>query len=226
MNIWRPFLQTWSSKQKSTAIQALEEPRTAHVMQQYIQRLQQWNKKVRLTGKDDPQSLWMHIIDSLIALPLFQTTTDLDAEASVSPAVSVRSTYKALDIGSGAGFPAIPLSICAAHGEWTLLESRQRRASFLQQTCRQLQCNAQVQTLFFSEQQQPTNGPFDIVTFRAVAPNKILEALPQILSPNGLVLYWGTSQSPTFPSPFQCREVIPYSLDDAQQLRLYIYCIS
>jgi len=66
------------------------------ILKNYIQELLVWNKKINLIGRSTEANLWeVHIENSLELLPFLN---DEDCESIV-------------DIGSGAGFPSIPLSI-------------------------------------------------------------------------------------------------------------------
>lgn len=74
----------------------------------------QWNDRCNLTAISQPEdAAWLHYRDSLQALPLL-------------------TSGPILDIGSGAGFPGIPLALARPEWSFTLLEPRHKRASFLQ----------------------------------------------------------------------------------------------
>lgn len=73
-----------------------------------------WNARTNLTAVTDPQEgAWLHYRDSLAALPLL----------GGGPIV---------DFGSGAGFPGLPLAMACPQWQFTLVEPRRKRASFLQ----------------------------------------------------------------------------------------------
>lgn len=73
-----------------------------------------WNTKTNLTAiLDEHEAAWRHYRDSLEAL-------------AVLPMGSI------VDIGSGAGFPGVPLAIASPTRSFTLLEPRRKRASFLE----------------------------------------------------------------------------------------------
>jgi 16S rRNA (guanine527-N7)-methyltransferase len=72
-----------------------------------------------------------------------------------------------LDVGSGAGFPGIPLAIALPDLTFTLLERMARRASFLK-TCALLV--GLTRTGVVQEDLSEVRGRFDVITFRAVAP--------------------------------------------------------
>lgn len=74
-----------------------------------------WSTRVNLTAVlDDEEAVYRHYRDSLEALPWLS------------------SKATAIDFGSGAGFPGIPLAIAAPTIAFTLLEPRRKRASFLE----------------------------------------------------------------------------------------------
>ena len=82
-------------------------------LEQHWQLVKQWNARTNLTAiTDDNEAAWLHYRDSLEALPLLPK----------GPII---------DIGSGAGFPGLVLAIVEPHRPVTLLEPRQKRASFL-----------------------------------------------------------------------------------------------
>jgi 16S rRNA (guanine527-N7)-methyltransferase len=88
----------------------------------YLVLLAKWQRSQRLVGSAEPVWVVDHLIlDSLLYLPLLgSAATDV------------------LDIGSGAGFPGVPLKIMAPQMRLTMIESRKRRASFLRAVVRAL----------------------------------------------------------------------------------------
>ncbi|MBN1664537.1 MAG: 16S rRNA (guanine(527)-N(7))-methyltransferase RsmG [Deltaproteobacteria bacterium] len=86
----------------------------------YYEELLKWNEKINLVSVKSPQDIWIkHFIDSLTALPCIAAPEG-----------------KLLDIGSGAGFPGIPLKIILKSLNVYLLDSSRKRASFLKHVCR------------------------------------------------------------------------------------------
>jgi 16S rRNA (guanine527-N7)-methyltransferase len=97
----------------------------------YIDLLRQWGRKINLTAIDDPLDVVdRHFCDSLALWPALAVT----APSAIKGATAL------LDIGSGAGFPGIPLKIMAPQIALTLLEPRQKRAAFLQVVIAELGC--------------------------------------------------------------------------------------
>ena len=86
----------------------------------YLQQLLFWNKAYNLTAiKDDQQALIKHIFDSLSIVP-FLPTGDL------------------LDIGTGAGLPAMIVAICQPQRAVTALDSNQKKIRFIKQVASEL----------------------------------------------------------------------------------------
>ncbi len=81
----------------------------------YLQELQTWNARVNLTGLKSPRDIIIkHFLDSLAILPF------LDDAASLA------------DLGSGAGFPGLVLKLAQPKLAVTLVESRGKKAAFLE----------------------------------------------------------------------------------------------
>jgi len=89
---------------------------------QYLTLLTRWQRVHRLVGSIEPRWLIENVIlDSLLFLRLLPTEVNAIA-----------------DLGSGAGVPGIPLKIVRPEMKVTLIESRERRASFLSTVVREL----------------------------------------------------------------------------------------
>lgn len=129
------------------------------------------NVVMNLTRIAEPaEVLELHIVDSLAFLPI---TGPL--EGSV------------LDIGSGAGYPAIPLAIMGARV--SLCESTQKKAAFLQRVAEALQLDCPVFPLRAEELAATRRGGFDVVTARAVsALSSLVELSAPLLSKGGRLL--------------------------------------
>lgn len=85
----------------------------------YADLLIEWNARMNLTAITDPEGiLYKHFLDSIAA-------------AACLPAGALRL----IDVGSGAGFPGVPLAIVRPDIELTLLDSLGKRLTFLQALC-------------------------------------------------------------------------------------------
>ncbi len=87
----------------------------------YLDELWEWNRQIKLVGMDSRKRVVMELfLDSLIPLPY----------------LPIRG--KMLDVGSGAGFPGLPLKICLPDYELHMVESNGKKAGFLKQAIRLL----------------------------------------------------------------------------------------
>lgn len=114
----------------------------------YVTLLNKWNKVHNLTAVRDPQEMvTLHLLDSLSMLP------HVDAK-------------RLLDVGSGAGLPGIPLAICLPQLQVTVMDSSQKKASFMRQAKAELGlANLEVACGRVEDYQPP--APFDTITSRA-----------------------------------------------------------
>lgn len=117
--------------------------------------LQKWQRVQNLVSRETLDDVWdRHIVDSLQVLPLLGAFRVL------------------LDLGSGGGFPAIPLAIARrGSGEsFLLVEPNSRKASFLRTAARELQLPVKVENRRSEEIDPADLPPVDIITSRALAP--------------------------------------------------------
>ena len=82
----------------------------------YWENLKLWNSKINLTSiRDDHEIIMKHFLDSVAVLNYFV----------------VQENDLVVDVGSGAGFPGIPIKILRPNLDLTLVESVSKKASFL-----------------------------------------------------------------------------------------------
>jgi len=121
----------------------------------YLAELKKWNRKINLTAiTEDREMVIKHILDSLSYGKGFAPTPGL----------------KLLDMGSGAGFPAIPLKLTHPEITVTLVESVKKKASFLRHIIRMLKL--QGINIIDKRTEDLSNlllATFDVVTARAFA---------------------------------------------------------
>jgi 16S rRNA (guanine527-N7)-methyltransferase len=117
----------------------------------YLGLLLKWNAKMSLTAVREPEEMVSrHFGESLFAARL------LLGEASVG---------NVIDLGSGAGFPGLPLAIYAPEIPVTLIESQNKKATFLKEVVRALELrNAKV----FGGRGEDFKETAELVTMRAV----------------------------------------------------------
>ena len=129
--------------------------RVLPLMEMYLDELERWNPRFGLVSSADRVELVVkHVLDSLSAWSAIR-------DAIESPNGSV------LDVGSGAGFPGIPLAAAMPDVPFTLLERMARRVSFLK-TCAVLLGLPLLRVV--QADLSAAEGEYEVVTFRAVAP--------------------------------------------------------
>ena len=93
----------------------------------YAELLEEWNQKMNLTAIRAPEEVAVkHFIDSLLLLR----------------ALPLGGAQRVIDVGTGAGFPGVPLLIARPGIALTLLDSLQKRLRFLEEACAQLGLHA------------------------------------------------------------------------------------
>jgi 16S rRNA (guanine527-N7)-methyltransferase len=96
-----------------------------HLFQQLYAQVLQGNRQLNLTRITSPRDFWeKHLWDSLVGV-----TSDL---------ISWQEPKKVIDIGTGAGFPGIPVAIAVSPWEVTLLDSTHKKITFLNYLCNEL----------------------------------------------------------------------------------------
>jgi len=140
-------------------------PTQLNQFETYYKLLVERNEKMNLTAiTEKPEVYLKHFFDSVSAAFYF----DFSKEASIC------------DVGAGAGFPSIPLKICFPHLKISIVDSLQKRITFLEE----LSSALQLENMTFYHDRAETFGQkvdiresFDIVMARAVARMSVLSEL-------------------------------------------------
>jgi 16S rRNA (guanine527-N7)-methyltransferase len=173
----------------------------------YIDLLLRWNTRINLTAVREPEAIvTRHFGESLFAARhLFPsaapdweghdfTRADSKPKKEGASAPEASANHHLIDIGSGAGFPGLPIKIYAPHIHLTLVESNQRKATFLREVTRALALT-NVNVLAARAEDYP-GPPAAVVTLRAVEHfDRVLPVAARLVSPGGrLALLLGTPQ--------------------------------
>ena len=146
----------------------LSELQTDQLYRHY-ELLIRWNQRMNLTTvKPGPETVIRHYCESLFF-------------AAHIPAAQKVNTV--LDLGSGAGFPGIPLAILMSGWRVVLVESSQRKAVFLRESSRLLK-NVTVQ----AQRMENFSEGGDWVVSRAVDPEEVLRLVPRLAPNVGLMI--------------------------------------
>jgi len=141
--------------------------RAAQLLWSHFGLLRRWNKKLNLTSVVDLEgAVERHYAESLFLASLLPT-----------------GVTRVADIGSGAGFPGLPIAAVRPGVELVLVESDRRKGAFLRE-CRDFVGNARVECC----RAEALRGPFDAVVGRAVRPEIILETGVRVGSWVGILL--------------------------------------
>ncbi|MFS0865534.1 16S rRNA (guanine(527)-N(7))-methyltransferase RsmG [Fredinandcohnia sp. 179-A 10B2 NHS] len=131
----------------------------------YFRLLVEWNEKMNLTAiTDKPEVYLKHFYDSISASFFY----DFSQPKTIC------------DVGAGAGFPSIPLKICFPHLHVSIVDSLQKRITFLNELSKELGLD---NVMFYHDraetfgQKQEVRESYDLVMARAVARLSVLSEL-------------------------------------------------
>jgi 16S rRNA (guanine527-N7)-methyltransferase len=158
-----------------------QDRKTVGLLAAHLEMVLEANKTFNLTAIRDPESaVLLHVVDSLLGLP----------EIEVSPPGPL------VDLGSGAGFPGIPLGIVTGRRVF-LVESVGKKAWFLEDASTRLRLDAEVVNMRAEAYASQHPGVFCVVVARALASLPVLVELAAPLLAEGghFVAYKGEPDS-------------------------------
>ena len=198
-NLLAPFLSPSQLSQKQ-----LDQVST------YLDLLLKWNSKINLTAVRNPEEIvTRHFGESFLAA----------RHLFADPA----SAASAIDIGSGAGFPGLPLKIWAPALNLTLIESNNKKVAFLRETVRTV---GLLGITVLADRAESLNVKADVVTLRAVEHfETILPIAGELVSNSGRVaLLIGEGQlakAKSILSTFACDEPVRIPLSQNRVLAVF-----
>ncbi|MCM1194320.1 MAG: 16S rRNA (guanine(527)-N(7))-methyltransferase RsmG [Corallococcus sp.] len=145
----------------------------------YFDFLIEENGKYNLTAITERENVYVkHFADSILG------------------SVAIPLNANLVDIGSGAGFPSLPLKIVRHDIYVTLVDSLEKRINFTKSLCGKLDISAEFHHARAEDFSKTYSERFDVATARAVAPlQTLLEYVAQAVKINGIVLAYKTDES-------------------------------
>lgn len=151
-----------------------------HLFIRYLRHLQIWNRSINLTTIiSDEEIVVKHFVDSFAALN----------------AVTINLGSRLLDVGTGAGFPGVPLKIARPDLSVTLVEPSQKKTSFLRFIVGLLRLeNVDIfeGTIDRYLDTLTPVGSYDYVTTRALKPSLIMNVGANLLRPGGRAIFYSS----------------------------------
>ena len=147
----------------------------------YMEGVLEWNEKVNLTAiTDRDEFIQKHFIDSLLCAGTLEFT----------------DSSSICDIGTGGGFPGVPLAICYPDKQFTLMDSLEKRLKIVRQLCNEIGVeNVEVVHGRAEElaRQKDYREQFDLCVSRAVANMRVLSeyCLPFVKTGGCFIAYKG-----------------------------------
>lgn len=110
-----------------------------HQFEEYFLLLTSWNEKMNLTAITEKEEVYLkHFLDSLSFVKIFEESENGIEDCS---RIDKNKSFTLMDVGTGAGFPGIPLKIIFPNAEITLMDSLNKRVTFLNEVITQLGLN-------------------------------------------------------------------------------------
>lgn len=184
----------------------------------YEQELREWNKKMNLTRIETSYDIYLkHFLDSLMTMEHYEF-----------------SGHRLLDVGSGAGFPSIPLKIVDPSLEVVIVEATKKRVNFMRHLLNRLSLDATV--LHVRAENYEKKAHFDYVVARAVSRLNILAelCLPFVIKNGYFIAYKGPAHEEELEEAEHAittlggklEKVSAYHLEEAERVLLHIKKVS
>lgn len=187
----------------------------------YVRMLRQWNEKINLTAITDDEGIAVrHLLDSLTLLAPIERYEQEQKKRHAGRVPHLRL----VDVGTGAGFPGLPLKIIRPDWDVLLLDSLAKRLGFLEAVIKELALE-DIHTWHDRAEdaghRQDLRGQFDLVTARAVAPLPVLcEYCLPLLHRDGLFLAMKGNPDAEWPGAAHAVRILGGELDRIEAFTL------
>jgi 16S rRNA (guanine527-N7)-methyltransferase len=154
--------------------------------EKYYDLLAKWNRRINLTALDVGPSAPVETLDRLLI------------EALLAAELIPKTPLAVIDLGSGAGSPALPLKILRPALRLTMVETKGRKAAFLREAVRTLQLNdVDVEQTRFQSLPASMVSAFDVVIVRALRiDDELIATVIELLKTTGRFITFGVDQAP------------------------------
>ena len=170
----------------------------------FCDELLNWNKKMNLTGARFAEDVINHILDSLMASALLPQKT----EALVA------------DIGSGNGFPGVPLALLRQDIDFVLIERIRKKAGFLRHVARNLNLqNVSIMEIDAHELIVSENRKFDVIISRAVKIKEAANLAMNLLKNSGQLIIF-VSEKQRLPQEWRLEGEFKYEIPGFRQAKI------
>jgi 16S rRNA (guanine527-N7)-methyltransferase len=200
--------QVASSAARLGRVLSAEEARLLTV---YLALLVKWNSRMNLVGPATwPEILEILIQDSWHLADLLQTLAPQPGQT--------------LDLGAGAGLPGIPLRVFWQSGEYYLVEPRQKRAIFMEQSVAHMKLPRTKVICGRMETLPAARRQADLIVSRAFMPwKKLLAEVRGYLAPQGRVLVMSNETSDESVEGYALEQVLDYTVAGKKRFfRLFV----
>ena len=166
---------------RAAALGAKITPLQAREFEKFYGLLAKWNRRINLTALE------------LGAIPPVETLDRLFIEPLIAAELVPNGPLALIDLGSGAGSPALPIKILRPATHLTMVETRGRKAAFLREAVRTLGLDdVDVEQARFQALPASMSSEFDLVTARALRLDEELVATAlELLKPTGRLITFG-----------------------------------
>lgn len=172
----------------------------------YMNLLLEWNEKINLTAITEPNEVILkHFIDSITILKY------------------IENNMKVVDVGTGAGFPGIPLNIVNNNENYTLVDSLNKRINFLNEVIEKVELkNINAVHSRIEDFAKNNKETFDIATSRAVASlNILLEYLLPLVKVGGICICMkGSNAKEEIESASKALEILGGKIEKVEEITL------